>query len=73
MRTDFLFVQPSALRGMGRILDFWGQLGQQYNFSVSSAEADIIALRADWAMIAQDFKNGLKEVSRPESQLQLFE
>lgn len=72
MRTDFLFVQPSALRGVGRIFDFWGQLSQ-YNFSVSAAEADLIALRSDWAMIAQDFRNGLKEASRPESQLQLFE
>jgi hypothetical protein len=73
MRTDFLFVQPSALRGIGRILDFWGQLGQQYNFSASAAEADLIALRADWAMIARDFRNGLKDISRPESQQQLFE
>lgn len=72
MRTDFLFVQPSVLRGVGRVLDFWGQLSQ-YNFSVSSAEADIIALRSDWAMIARDFRSGLKEASRPESQLSLFE
>jgi hypothetical protein len=72
MRTDFLFVQPSALRGMGSIVDFWGELSQ-YNFSVSSAEADIAALRADWEMIAQDFRSGLKEVSRPQSQSPLFE
>ena len=58
---------------MGRILDFWGQLGQQYNFSISPAEADLIALRADWAMIGQDFRAGLREARRPESQLQLFE
>ncbi|HKR66647.1 MAG TPA: hypothetical protein VJZ00_23170 [Thermoanaerobaculia bacterium] len=72
MRTDFLFVQPSVLRGVGRLLDFWGQLSQ-YNFSVSAAEADIIALRSDWEMIAQDFRSGLSEASRPESQLPLFE
>jgi hypothetical protein len=72
MRTDFLFIQPSAFQGVGRILDFWGQLAQ-YNFSVSSAEADIIALRADWAMIAQDFRARLKEARHPESQLALFE
>jgi hypothetical protein len=72
MRTDFLFVQPSALQGIGRILDFWGQLSQ-YNFSVSSAEADFIALRSDWEMIARDFRAGLREASRPESQLSLFE
>lgn len=71
MRTDFLFVQPSTFRGVGSVLDFWGQLAQ-YNFSVTSAEADLIALRSDWAMIAQDFREGLRAVSRPESQMALF-
>jgi hypothetical protein len=62
MRTNFLFIQPSALRGVGRVLDFWGQLSQ-YNFSVTSTEADLIALRSDWMMIAQDFHDGLKKAA----------
>jgi hypothetical protein len=71
MRTDFLFVQPSFLRGFGRIFDVWGQLND-YNFSITSAEADIIALRSDWEMIGRDFREGVKAYKRNADQLALF-
>jgi hypothetical protein len=66
MRTNFLFIQPSFFRGVGRVFDLWGQL-DGYNTSVTSAEADLIALRSDWTMIAQDFRTGLREAGKAHS------
>ena len=71
MRTDFLFVQPSLLRGVGRSFDLWGQLNQ-YNTSATPADADILALRSDWEVVAQDFRNGLKAASNSPDQASLF-
>ena len=59
-KTDFLFIQPTFFRGVGRVVDLWGQLSD-YNFSVTSSEADIIALRADWDVIRHDFETGVRE------------
>jgi hypothetical protein len=71
MPTDFLFIQPSLLRGIGRVADLWGQL-DDYNFSVTSSEADLIALRADWETVRQHFEAGLREYRKNPSQAVLF-
>ena len=71
MPTDFLFIQPSFFRGIGRVADLWGQLND-YNFSITSSEADVIALRADWEMIRQDFEAGVREYRKNPAQAVLF-
>jgi hypothetical protein len=71
MRTDFLFTQPSFFRGVARVIDLWGQLNA-YNLSVTSSEADLIALRSDWEMIRRDFNAGVREYRNDPSQALLF-
>jgi hypothetical protein len=71
MPPDFLFIQPSFFRGMGRVADLWGQLND-YNFSVTSSEADLIALRADWDAFRQSFDAGLRAYRTNPSQATLF-
>ncbi len=55
VRSDFLFVQPSALHGMARTLDL-GATYDVYNMSASPAQADVNALFADMVVVGQDLK-----------------
>ena len=45
--SDFLFARGGFLVGIGRILDISGGY-DRYNSSPTSAEADAMALYADW-------------------------
>lgn len=56
VRTSFLFVEPSAISGAGRIFDLWGG-SDLYSFSASEEEADARAMYADWRMTGQDIRN----------------
>jgi hypothetical protein len=49
----FLCARPSFVEGMSRILDFGGTL-DQYNQSITPAQADYLALRGDWQLIGMD-------------------
>jgi len=60
LQTGFLFAQPSFASGMARILDLWGQF-DEYNESVSVAEADTKAIAADWLMVGQDMYSSMAE------------
>jgi hypothetical protein len=51
--TDILFARPSFLEGIARVLDIGGTL-QEYNRSLTSEQADAVALGADVAAIGQD-------------------
>jgi hypothetical protein len=52
--TDYLFSQPSAISGAGRILDLMGEF-DRYNRSDSPAEADARALFSDVMAVGGDF------------------
>ena len=64
--TDFLFAQPSFLKGMGRVADRHGQI-DSYNTSPSGAVADERALRADWLAIGKDIADAMKALGCPAS------
>jgi len=49
----FLCARPSFVEGVGRILDFGGAL-DQYNGSITPAQADYLALRGDWRLVGLD-------------------
>ena len=49
----FLCARPSFAEGVGRILDFGGNL-DQYNQSITPAQADYLALRGDWQLVGMD-------------------
>lgn len=56
----FLAARPSFVEGVGRILDFGGTL-DQYNQSVTPAQADYLALRGDWRLVGMDLARILDE------------
>lgn len=58
MSTDFLFAQPSFIKGMGQVLDI-GATMTTYNDSKSTQEADARAMHSDWSMIGNDIKNAM--------------
>jgi hypothetical protein len=51
--TGLLYAQPSFSAGIARTLDVGGTF-DDYNYSSSPAEADQIALTADWYAIGAD-------------------
>jgi hypothetical protein len=64
--TDFLYARPSAIEGVGRILDFFGTM-QTYNQSRSPEEADAHALRNDFRTIGQDIATAVMHVKKTET------
>jgi len=49
----FLCARPSFIEGMSRIFDFGGTLNE-YNQSLTPAQADYLALRGDWRLVGRD-------------------
>ena len=56
----FLYARPSAVEGVARIMDFGNTLNE-YNYSSTSDDADFLALRADWRVVARDLGIAFKE------------
>ena len=52
--TDFLFVNPSFLNGIGRTIDLFGTY-TEYNLSQTHQEADGLALYNDIKRVGKDF------------------
>lgn len=59
LNSSSLFVYPSVLKGMSRIMDMFGYL-DQYNYKETEQEADLNALKRDWSIIGLDIKNTLE-------------
>lgn len=57
--TDFLFAMPSFVTGIAATLDV-GSTFTVYNDSDSISEADVRALKSDWAMIGKDIFNAMR-------------
>ena len=58
VKTDFLFIQPSFLAGVARVLDLYGQY-DIYNTSSTTAEADAKAIASDWIIVGQDIGDAM--------------
>lgn len=59
-KTNFLFVDPSFLGGVAKLVDFNGSLNK-YNESVSGVEADSRALKKDWEAVGGDIQNSIEK------------
>ena len=55
-RTDFLFPKSSYLIGAGSIIAL---MGNYYTFNADKS-ADLKALRSDWGVVGDDFRNAMK-------------
>ena len=49
----FLYARPSFVEGVARLFDFGNTLNE-YNTSLTAEQADFLALRADWRVVARD-------------------
>ena len=54
----FLCARPSFVEGASRILDFGSTLNE-YNRSLTSEQADYLALRADWRLVGMDLARAI--------------
>jgi hypothetical protein len=60
--TDALFARPSFLSGAARVLDMGGTF-DEYNESATPGEADARALWGDWAVVGEDMRIAIEEVT----------
>lgn len=51
--SDFLFVRPSFLSGVARVVDLWAGF-DDYDFREDEQEADARALFSDWRVTGED-------------------
>lgn len=58
--TSFLFATPSFIEGLSRTLDLGATL-DEYNASITSEQADFLALKNDWEVIGNDFTNAIEQ------------
>lgn len=61
--SDFLFAQPSFVRGIAKILDI-GATSKVYNSSHSGDEADFKALASDWNITGEDMREALNDYEK---------
>ena len=53
----YSFNLPSFLDGLSLILDLGGTLGEYYPVTQKGDDEDLTALRSDWIVIGQDFRD----------------
>lgn len=63
VRSDFLFPDATFMEGAGSALDLFGLLAQ-YNVWDTDQDADLAALRADWAAVGDFLWQALLDASR---------
>ena len=69
--TDFLVADSSYLIGAGTVFNISGNF-YRFNRAASSAQADALAIRQDFAMIGQDIRDVAETLEQEKSkQLQL--
>ena len=61
--TDSLFARPSFASGAARVLDLGGTF-DEYNTSATPEDADACALWGDWAVVGEDMRIAIEEVTR---------
>lgn len=65
MKTDFLFTQPSFIKGVSSILDI-GATSTTYNSFTSNETVDNQALLSDWSMVGYDIVEAINEFEKNE-------
>lgn len=60
--STFLFANPSLVSGAAHLLDFWGTF-DSYNHSRTPAEADAIAIYADWRSVGENLVQALNQAT----------
>ena len=60
--STFLFANPSLINGVAHLLDFWGTY-DSYNRSRTPAQADAVALYADWRSVGEDLLQALNQAT----------
>ncbi len=60
--SDFLFVRPSFLNGMARVVDVFAEL-DDYNVSETPEEADARAISSDWQALSKDIEAAMKKIN----------
>ncbi|MEH1777066.1 hypothetical protein [Nostoc sp.] len=66
--SSYLYARPSLIEGVARMVDFGNRL-QVYNTSLSSEQADYLALLSDWVVVGNDLKKAMAEFKEAESQI----
>ena len=61
-RTDFLLKERGFWTGFSSILSLFGN-PNMFNTSKSGEEADKKALKSDWEMVGQDFKESMRHLN----------
>ena len=61
--SDFLFARPSFWEGLGRIVDV-GDTLTEFNRSLSTTQADRIALEQDWLMVGKELRQAMSQISK---------
>ncbi len=61
-RTDFLFPKRDFWTGFSSVLDIFAS-DKKFNSSKSGEDADFKAIRNDWEMVGQDFKDTLSKLT----------
>ncbi|QKQ75565.1 hypothetical protein [Nostoc sp. TCL240-02] len=61
--SSYLYARPSLIEGVARMVDFGNTL-QVYNTSLSSEQADYLALLSDWAVVGNDLKKAMAEYTK---------
>lgn len=57
--TDYLYAHPSFLGGMARCLDL-GDTLTEYNQALTGEQADLLAMKADWMAVGEDFRVAIR-------------
>jgi hypothetical protein len=57
--STFLFVKGGFLSGVARTLDLGG--GMRRSNYARTAQADVLAIYADWRSVGQDLRHGLEQ------------
>jgi len=74
IRSDYLFVRPSFMRGLARTLDLLGSL-DSYNWSPTPEQADAAAMFVDWSLVGSDLSKAMAQFGAAPSdaeQMKLF-
>lgn len=59
LQTGGWFALPSFFGGMGRVIDLFGVLNT-YRYYASTEEADLDAMRRDFATVGRDIRGAIK-------------
>ncbi len=65
LREFFSFARPAFIKGIGRIVDPFGQLSDREFCDLSNDPywTDYLALRSDWEAVGQDISAAIRQYS----------